>query len=225
MRDDGAGKARGPKAVNRGTKRLLVYVLDVPATLSQNQIVIDLARRQRRPTGDWGPLKPWWHSSGSTQAKYDPDDRELLALLEEAQNPLGRPPRLRFDPRHWRRPPRSERHDTASRPDRHRRHQALRLRPERVGLVERLARSGRLRLKRTEGEDDPPTMRWDDGPAWRFSLDIRPELGGKRWSWRGSLRRAEPKPDRMDLAEPLVHRPRPASSSASAAPRGSTTSA
>jgi superfamily II DNA or RNA helicase len=47
-------------------------------------------------------------------------------------------------------------------------------------------------------------MRWDDGPPWRFCLDIRPELGGKRWSWRGSLRRGDPKPDRMDLAEPLV---------------------
>ena len=48
-------------------------MLDVPATLSQNQVVIDLARRQRRPGGDWGPLKPWWHSPDSAQAKYDPD--------------------------------------------------------------------------------------------------------------------------------------------------------
>ena len=68
-------------------KRLLVYVLDVPATLSQNQVVIDLARRQRRPSGDWGPLKPWWHSPGSAQAKYDLDDRELLNMLDEAQTP------------------------------------------------------------------------------------------------------------------------------------------
>src|SRR5262245_22737223 len=52
----GAGGAPRAKPVNRNSKRLLVYVLDVPATLNQNQIVIDLARRQRRPTGDWGPL-------------------------------------------------------------------------------------------------------------------------------------------------------------------------
>jgi superfamily II DNA or RNA helicase len=44
-------------------------------------------------------------------------------------------------------------------------------------------------------------MRWDDGQPWRFSLDIRTEAGGKRWAWRGSLRRGE---NRMDLAEPLI---------------------
>ncbi len=51
----GAGRA---KAVNRNGKRLLVYVLDVAATLAQNQVVIDLARRQRKTTGEWGPLRP-----------------------------------------------------------------------------------------------------------------------------------------------------------------------
>ncbi len=75
------------------------------------------------------------------------------------------------------------------------------LRKDQAGLVERLARTGRLRLRRTEGEDDPPTVRWDDGQPWRFTLDVRAEAGGKRWSWRGSLRRGEA---RMDLSEPLV---------------------
>ena len=75
------------------------------------------------------------------------------------------------------------------------------LRKDQAGLVERLARTGRLRLRRTEGEDDPPTVRWDDGQPWRFCLDIRAEVGGKRWAWRGSLRRGD---HRMDLSEPLV---------------------
>ena len=75
------------------------------------------------------------------------------------------------------------------------------LRKDQAALVERLARTGRLRLRRTEGEEDPPTVRWDDAQPWRFSLEIRPELGGKRWAWRGSLRRGE---NRMDLSEPLV---------------------
>ena len=198
-------KAQGAKAVNRGAKRLLVYVLDVPATLAQNQVVIDLARRQRRPGGDWGPLKPWWHSPGSAQAKYDPEDRDLLALLEEGQTPSAAAAAsasisplaaatalLNGTPL----PPGPADGGGTRR---------YVLRSEFSGLaVERLARSGRLRLKRTDGEDDPPTMRWDDGPTWRFCLDLRPELGGKRWSWRGSLRRGEPKPDRIDLAEPLV---------------------
>ncbi len=75
------------------------------------------------------------------------------------------------------------------------------LRKDQAALVERLARTNRLRLRRTDGEEDPPTVRWDDGQPWRFLLEVRPELGGKRWAWRGSLRRGD---SRMDLSEPLV---------------------
>ena len=196
-------KARA-KVVNRGAKRLLVFVLDVPSTIGQSQVVVDLYRRQRRPGGDWGPLKPWWHSPESAQAKYDPDDHDLLALLEDAQTPsaaaaaaaASSPLAAAKALLNGANPPPGPTDSIGTR--------RYVIRPERTDVVEALAKSGRLRLKRTEGEDDPPTMRWDDGPAWKFGLDVRAELGGKRWSWRGSLRRGEPKPDRMDLAEPLV---------------------
>ena len=184
---DPSGTHPRAQAVNRSVKRLLVYVLDVPSTLSQNQVVIDLARRQRRPTGEWGPLKPWWHAPASPQAKYDPEDRDLLALLEAAAGP---PPAASNG---------TMAADLAMMGTRR-----FILRHDQAATVERLTRAGRLRLRRTEGEDDPPTMRWDDGPPWRFALDVRPELGGKRWSWRGSLRREHARNDRMDLAEPLV---------------------
>ena len=90
------------KQAARNTKGLLVYILDVPATLNQNQVVIDLARRQRRPAGDWGPLKPWWHAPAALLARYDPEDRDLLALLEEARAiPPPRPLPRRVPPRRW----------------------------------------------------------------------------------------------------------------------------
>ena len=78
------GSARA-RAINRNAKRLLVYVLDVSATLAQNQVVIDLARRQRKTTGEWGPLRPWYYAPHAAHVKYDPEDRLLLALLDEAQ--------------------------------------------------------------------------------------------------------------------------------------------
>ncbi|MGZ3430397.1 MAG: DEAD/DEAH box helicase [Isosphaeraceae bacterium] len=190
------------KPINRNAKRLLVYVLDVAATQGHNQVVIDLARRQRKPTGEWGPLRPWWYAPRAAHVKYDPEDRLLLALLDEAHHGTSShgaytggsagngtapstsstagPGRAAGDLRGIRR---------------------LILRKDQAGLVERLAKTGRLRLRRTEGEDDPPTMRWDDGQPWRFYLDIRTEAGGKRWAWRGGLRRGD---NRMDLAEPLV---------------------
>ncbi len=190
------------KPINRNAKRLLVYVLDVAATQGHNQVVIDLARRQRKPTGEWGPLRPWWYAPRAAHVKYDPEDRLLLALLDEAHHGTSShgaytggsagngtvpstsstavPGRAAGDLRGIRR---------------------FVLRKDQAGLVERLAKTGRLRLRRTEGEDDPPTMRWDDGQPWRFYLDIRTEAGGKRWAWRGGLRRGD---NRMDLAEPLV---------------------
>ncbi|MGZ3486276.1 MAG: DEAD/DEAH box helicase [Isosphaeraceae bacterium] len=206
----GRGRARSipgqaaarAKPINRNAKRLLVYVLDVAATQSHNQVVIDLARRQRKPTGEWGPLRPWWYAPRAAHVKYDPEDRLLLALLDEAHHGTSShgaytggsagngtapstsstagPGRAAGDLRGIRR---------------------FILRKDQAGLVERLAKTGRLRLRRTEGEDDPPTMRWDDGQPWRFYLDIWTEAGGKRWAWRGGLRRGD---NRMDLAEPLV---------------------
>jgi superfamily II DNA or RNA helicase len=216
----GSGAPR-PKAVNRNAKRLLVYVLDVGATLAQNQVVIDLARRQRKTTGEWGPLRPWYYAPHAPHVKYDPEDRLILALLDEAQGTTGHVtyPALAVGGSSTSLPvagpgaangagvARRSSGGYGSVPGRTATDRALRgmrrfvLRKDQATLVERLARTGRLRLRRTEGEEDPPTVRWDDGQPWRFSLDVRPELGGKRWAWRGSLRRAD---HRMDLSEPLV---------------------
>ena len=184
-----ARAARAAAAAAQKAKRLLAYVLDVPSTLSNNQVVIDLARRARRPNGDWGPLKPWWHAANLPVVRYDPEDRELLAELVEAQAPSA---------------------SSSANANGHGESAGTRrfvLRPDaQSAIVERLARTGRLRLRRTEGEDDPPVVRWDDQPPWRFGLDVRSDPTGKRWSWRGMLRRVDARgsADRMDLAEPMA---------------------
>ena len=79
------------KSINRNAKRLLVYILDVSTTLAQNQVVIDLARRQRKTTGEWGPLRPWYYAPHAAHVKYDPEDRLILALLDEAQGAAPQP--------------------------------------------------------------------------------------------------------------------------------------
>ena len=92
------------KAVNRGAKRLLVYVLDVPATLCAEPDR-DRPGAAPAPTGRrLGSAETVVAFAGSAQAKYDPEDRDLLALLEDAQTPRRRrPPRRRHSP--LRRPP------------------------------------------------------------------------------------------------------------------------
>ena len=144
--------------------------------------MIDLARRQRKPTGEWGPLRPWWYAPRAAHVKYDPEDRLLLALLDEAHHGVATPVAAEGEAaagtaagaaatpaaavlaagRNG-----SSRGGRASASDMRGTRRFI-LRKDQAALVERLARSGRLRLRRTDGEDDPPTMRWDDGQPWRF---------------------------------------------------------
>ena len=151
--------------------------------------MIDLARRERRPNGERGPLKPWWHALTPGAGRPAPEDRELLAMLQQAQ---AIPSSLASNG--------SAVSGASGRPLAVRRYV---LDPERqASVVERLAKTGRLRLRRTESEEAPPILRWDDGPPWRFGLDVRVDATGKRWNWRGVLRR--PRDQRLDLVEPLV---------------------
>ena len=175
-----------------GKKASLFYVVDAPATLNQNAVVITLARRQRRPGSERAVLRPWWPGGATTTGwRPEPEDRVLMALLDEAQP--APPPANGTTPTPTTAP-------AGGTPPAQRRYV---LRPEgQAQMVERLCRTGRCRLRRTEDEDDPPPLKWDDGRPWRFVIDARcADPSAKRWNWRGCLRRED---DRMDLAEPLV---------------------
>jgi len=199
-RDKARGKSQtggGPNApstqAKKKARRRLYYIIDVPATRATGRLVIDLARRERKPDGTRGPLKPWWHTPINAASKVDPEDLEILGLLEQARDPgavigNGRSHAIPPSPRGPARLPGAIRRFVLS-PGRH------------VEVIDRLCRTGRCRLRRTEGEEDPPGLRWDDGPPWQFWLDVRPEASGKRWTWRGALHR---KNSRMDLAEPIA---------------------
>jgi superfamily II DNA or RNA helicase len=193
VRGQRPGKHRGGTPTPREPRRPpLLYILDVPASLNQNQVVITLARRQRRPGSDRAVLAPWWYAPrlAGPAGRPDPEDRDLLTLLETAQAPPSTNAALSgLLPVNG--------HGGIAGTNRYV------LRPEvQANIVERLCRSGRCRLKRTEDEEDPPTLRWDDGRPWRFVIDVRvADPASRRWTWRGSLRRDD---DRMDLAEPMV---------------------
>jgi superfamily II DNA or RNA helicase len=180
----------GPKP----SKRPLYYIIDVPGTLTQNQLVVELARRQHRPGQERGPLRPWYHAPGTVGGRPDPEDLETLATLELSQTappvqvsvpatgtgtngamaeglPLGT-------------------------------HRYVIDQSRQVSVLEKVCRTGRARVRRVEDDDEPPQLRWDDGSPWQFWIDIRPaDSSGKRWLWRGSLRRGD---NRLDLGDPLV---------------------
>jgi hypothetical protein len=185
-RERRAAKQQGVKPLVRNTKRMLAYILDVPATIAANQVVVELARRLRKPNGDWSELKVWRHSGTPTlaQHRYDTEDEDLLALLTGASvKPAGHP------------------NGQADLPGASR----FTLLPERQAeVVETLARTERLRLRRAGGEEKPPTLKWVPAP-WRFGIDVKADPSGKRWTWRGILRRRVNGEDqKMDLGEPLA---------------------
>ena len=126
-----------------GKKASLFYVVDAPATLNQNAVVVTLARRQRRPGSERAVLRPWWPSSTPGGWRPEPEDRVLMALLDEAQPAPSPATGKRARPR-----PAARALGPLAR---------YVLRPEmQAQMVERLCRTGRCRLRRTEDEDDPP---------------------------------------------------------------------
>ena len=211
-RGRGRNKVRGPqgrldlnKAREAKNRPSMLYVLDAPSTLNQNQVVVTLARRHRRPGTDRSSLKPWWQPPLTGPGKADPEDRDLLLLLNRAQQLTSTTPALPAPAT-----PASAPASTgvlgllpnvngapAAGPTR------FVIRPEmQATVIERLCRTGRCRLRRTEDEDDPPALRWDDGRPWRFVIETRlADASARRWVWRGALHRNN---DRMDLAEPMI---------------------
>ena len=208
------------KPINRNAKRLLVYVLDVAATQSHNQVVIDLARRQRKPTGEWGPLRPWWYAPRRRHVKYDPEDRLLLALLDEAHHGTSShgayaggstgngTATSTSTPEAWDERPATCVESAGSCSGRTRQGSwSVLPRPAACGSGGPRAKMIRRRCAGTTVS--PGGSRWISAT----------EAGGKRWAWRGALRRGD---HRMDLSEPLVLLPG-LLSWALAAPPGSTT--
>ena len=202
VRPDPAKPQRETKA-----KPAMLYVVDAPATIAQNQVVITLARRHRRPGTDRASLKPWWAPPLIGPGKAEPEDRDLLAFLNRAQQPPAPAAASAPSPTPAAAVPAVVNVNgvaalgvngaPAAGPSRF----VLRHEMQAV-TVERLCRSGRCRLRRTEDEDDPPALRWDDGRPWRFVIEVRQaDPAAKRWVWRGALHRDK---DRMDLAEPMV---------------------
>ena len=163
------GRRPAQQAKPKKTKRRLYYIVDVPATQAQGRLVIDLARRERKPDGTRGPLRPWWHTPATAASKVDAEDLQVLELLQQTRDVHAR----------HRPGPAAAATATSSRPGPARLPGAIRRFVLAAGrqaeVIERLCRTGRCRLRRTDGEDDPPGLRWDDGPPWQFWLDVRPE--------------------------------------------------
>lgn len=207
-RQDQSAKARAAAnaALARATevkRPVLYFIVDVAPILTGGNVVVDLGRRKKQPDlahSERGIVQTWKPS----QASYleflktaAPEDLELLDLLVSATEPAAAA--QESADAQGRRSALARRKFPVRGPV----HSRFQLQPNvTASVIERLARTGRCRIRRSENlSDEPPLLRWDEGMPWKFGLDIKSDTSLKRWTWRGALRRHDLK---IDLAEPVA---------------------
>ena len=156
----------GPAVSSRYTQGEIVYALNADATGASDVPTVQVQWRVRKRSGDWGKPQPAAMAADDVEQLPQRIDRDILALLlgaAESSALLGsytsvytRASFRLYEPLV---------------------HSALPL----------MARSGRLRLQagaavddhRRKVSQDAAFLSWDDGPAWRFDLDVAHEPDGQ----------------------------------------------
>ena len=153
-----------------------VFAVDVPGTREAGALVVRLLARLRRPDGTWD--RPVPAIAGPDEALIAaPTDRRLLVALLGAESSES-----------------SRREQSRS--------EALRfVLPGALALewVPLAARAGRLILRDTATSTSIRPLQWDDGPPWRFTLEVEESAEGH--DLFGVLTRLE---DRLNVADPVL---------------------
>ncbi len=159
--------------------RQILYIIDVPSTISSQRLYLEILIRDRRQDGEWGkPRKqriPRWQIAELP----DPIDRQIFASLAGSleQSEYG----YYFQ----------SSHDSA--PFRY----SL-ISPLPQILVPVIARTGRCGLRLGAVEDEWIGVSWDEGEPWEFWVGIKRE--GDHYLVEGNFRRGE---QEMELPAPI----------------------
>src|ERR1700693_3821356 len=173
---DQVARIRGASAGDLGEawppEREIAYVVDLPATLEGRGLILEVAQRQRKASGEWTRLKaqkiPAQRIAGLPSA-----DREILAVLLGGQQDPG-----------W---------NTYTFRGSYGMYEHFAPRFALSGPLSRVilpivCATGRCRVS-AAGDEDPSPLAWDGGPPWEFWLETR--ASGKDDLIEGSLRRGE----------------------------------
>lgn len=169
QRQDDAAEVAWPR------DRQLLYVLDVPASVEQQSLVIRLACRDRRARGEWSRVKARGIPFPELACLHDPADRQILALLRGlgATGTVQRTCDPSYDV-----PPTLRR-----------------------TVAEMICRTGRALLRTDAVLEETHPLRWEEGPAWELHLEARAEESIQQYLLSGWLVRGE---DRLPIARPLL---------------------
>ncbi len=158
-------------------KRQILYVVDLAASRTADQLVLSLCARDRKKDGTYGRIGPARIERSQIPVLPVEDDRKILSVLAGASQyyGFGGYAGAYLGP-------------IAS----------SNLIPYALAetLVPRLARTGRCFLRADATADMLTPLSWDEAGPWRFELELRANRGAKRgnqagWVVTGVLRRAE----------------------------------
>lgn len=167
--------------------REVLYVVDVPATLSGHQgLVIDVAYRERKKDGNWGKPKSSRIGLDQVTSLPDPADRHVLALLVGARDSS-------YGSYGWD----SYGYGSYGSVPPH----CVLSQPMQEAMLPLMCATGRCFLRPMEPEAELRPLRWEDGPPWEFWLVVRPDEAGKNYEVKGELRRGDV---RLPLAAPAM---------------------
>jgi superfamily II DNA or RNA helicase len=158
----------------------IVYVVDLPVTLTGNGLALEVFSRQRKLDGNFGRLKS--HTIGRSLAATlpDPIDRQITAML------LGGNNNVSYGGYYYGYESGTSRF--------------LLTEELQDALLPIMCRSGRCRL-RGKAEDEGTPLQLDEGPPWEFRLEISRDEKSQEYVLQGSLHRSD---ERKDLAEPAM---------------------
>ena len=143
----------GELASATSREREILYQLDIAASREHGQIIVDVAQRQRRASGQWGKLKPLKLKPGKLDDVERAEDRDILALMGggvvDRTNWFGQQSEFQTAVYRYRLP--SELGEK---------------------VLPLLCRTERFVIMDPAGDDTSKKITWDDGPAWQLSMAV-----------------------------------------------------
>jgi len=152
--------------------REIFYLIDEQSSRLSDKLIVDIGYRERLMKGGWGKIKSQNIQLKHIQTLKDPTDRQILAILvgaREAWSPYAYGYTSTISYRY-----------------------ALSKTSQELVLPLMCSTQRCLLRSSTDKNAEMPMIEWDDGPAWQFSLALRPrQIGGSsdEYALTGFLRR------------------------------------
>lgn len=163
--------------------REVLYIVDVPATMLGQGLIVELAYRERKANGEWGKPRAERIMVGQITQLPNEADRSILALLVGGRE--HSPYYGGYGMSNWDSAPAKCRLSA----------------PLADELIPRMCRTGRCQLRLAADTPELTTLQWDEGEPWEFRLEVEPDPTGKHYLAAGWLRRGA---ERVSLAAPRL---------------------